>query len=725
MEFDHSTETISPDDTVTTITIGGTGGLVLPAGTTAQRPANTVGLIRYNTELAALEVNSGSGFGSVGGGGGGAPTDATYLTLSTNATLTNERTLAVGSTMVLSDAGAGGAATISKRYGGETWTTVASPAAGTMWRGMAYGNGTFVMLEGGTSSTAGIYSKDGGETWTSVTLPASMMWVGCAYGNGIFVAAGGLGSNSVITSPNGVTWTNQPAVLPNTDTHSFVAYANGAFFIASYNTTVMSRSYNGTQWFDSVLPASTTWQAAGGGDGYLVVVAGGNASAARSIDGGATFQAITLPAALEWRAVAYGDGTFVVIPSTTANNTAARSIDGGATWSSITLPSLQTWYDVVYANGMFIAVSINGFGARSLDGGATWSSFSIPFTGSYSVMYGDGRFVIGGIGTNTAYSLAGDANNAGGNLGSLMYADNSGINAAQNVGVLGENLWIAPSNFAATPSRGLSLFGREYGPPNGGRVMLAAIGPSGMDYPLQPSMWRQSVALWRPPGNATTVPGVFGFTAPTAGGTATARNVAVTNALTRSKRLAYVSSTTAGNYGGHYSTAAQWTVGTGTIGGFFYSCRFGVSDAALQTAARTFVGMTSSVAAPTNVDPATLTNAIGIGKNAADTNWFIYYGGSTAHARIDLGVNFPVNTTDIMDITLWSPPNQAGVVFYHATRITTTNQYESSGKLGPGTAGVTIPAATTLLTHRAWRNNNTAAAAVGIDVISVYIETDW
>jgi hypothetical protein len=247
-----------------------------------------------------------------------------------------------------------------------------------------------------------------------------------------------------------------------------------------------------------------------------------------------------------------------------------------------------------------------------------------------------------------------------------------------------------------------------------------------MDYTLQPAMWRQGIAIWRPPGNATTVPGVFGFAAPTAGGTATSRTVATTNALTRAKRLGYVSSTTAGNYGGHYSTTAQFTLGTGTnLGGFLYSCRFGVSDAAIQTAARHFVGVTSAVSAPTNVDPATLTNAIGIGKTAADTTWFIYYGGSTAQARISLGANFPVNNTDIIDLTLWSPPNQNGVVYYDVTRITATGQFNTSGKLGPGTAGTTLPANTTLLAHRVWRNNNTAAAAVGVDVISVYWETDW
>lgn len=48
-----------------------------------------------------------------GGGGGGAPADATYVTLTTNGTLTNERTLAVGTGLDLVDGGAGSTITIN------------------------------------------------------------------------------------------------------------------------------------------------------------------------------------------------------------------------------------------------------------------------------------------------------------------------------------------------------------------------------------------------------------------------------------------------------------------------------------------------------------------------------------------------------------------------------------------------------------------------------------
>ena len=328
--------------------------------------------------------------------------------------------------------------------------------------------------------------------------------------------------------------------------------------------------------------------------------------------------------------------------------------------------------------------------------------------------------------TGTVWRFAANVAVPGGTSGQLQYNNGTGLSGATNVSVDGGDLTLASNPSPSAPSAGnVKLVGKLVGG-SGGRMMPAALGPSGLSAIMQPAMFRQNVALWKPPGNSTTVPGVFGFNAPTAGGTATARNVATTNALTRARRLAYVSAATAGSYGGHYATSAQYTVGDGTgLGGFLYSCRFGASDAVFNNQARTFVGLSSSVAAPTNVDPIALANCIGIGNSAADSNWRICYGGNSAQTSVDLGTDFPINTTDLIELTLWSPSNQNGVVYYEVTRFTSTGQFVATGMFGPGTAGLTLPANTTLLAHRAWRNNNTVAAAVGLDISSVYIETDW
>ena len=62
MDFDYSTETITPDNTAL-LTIGGTGAIEVPSGTTANRPVTGLanGALRYNSDINDIEgyINSG------------------------------------------------------------------------------------------------------------------------------------------------------------------------------------------------------------------------------------------------------------------------------------------------------------------------------------------------------------------------------------------------------------------------------------------------------------------------------------------------------------------------------------------------------------------------------------------------------------------------------------------------------------------------------------------
>jgi hypothetical protein len=201
--------------------------------------------------------------------------------------------------------------------------------------------------------------------------------------------------------------------------------------------------------------------------------------------------------------------------------------------------------------------------------------------------------------------------------------------------------------------------------------------------------------------------------------------------FTRTRRLGYVSVATAAGFAGNFSTTAQWTTGNGTgLGGFFFSCRFGISDAAAVTGARAFVGLTSSVATPTNVEPSTLLNAIGLSQLSTDaTQLYLTSGGSAAQTAIPLGTNFPpmagVGAANgiAYDLTLFAAPSSNGIVGYMVERVGTA--FIATGTLTPATVGTQTPASTTLLAPRAWRCNNAQALSVGIDLINIYIESDY
>ena len=297
----------------------------------------------------------------------------------------------------------------------------------------------------------------------------------------------------------------------------------------------------------------------------------------------------------------------------------------------------------------------------------------------------------------------------------LVYSENGGVQVSSAESSTLATLTLPDTPSPTVPSDG---YGTIFIKKIAGRVMAAQIGPSGLDTTLQANLGGNKVAMWMPPGGSTTVPGVFGMAALTATGTATARPVAATNLLTRMTRLGYVSAATAAALTGAREAVAKFTTGAGPgLGGFFARYRFGVSDAAPVAGARMFIGLDALTAAPTNIDPSTKVNCIGVGQIGTSDNLHIIRGNATAKTPIDLGANFPANTNvGAYELSLFAPP--AGGCYWQVRRLNTT--FEATGFL-PSTE---IPIATQLLCHQLWRCNNATALAVGLDVCGIYIETD-
>lgn len=315
----------------------------------------------------------------------------------------------------------------------------------------------------------------------------------------------------------------------------------------------------------------------------------------------------------------------------------------------------------------------------------------------------------------------------GGNSGEIQFNSGGAFAGAANVEVHGGDLNLQTGT-PTTPTSGVKIFAKSLA----SRILPASMGPAGLDAALQPSIWRQKIATWRPIGaGSTAVPTVDGIVAFTATGTATARALATTNLLTRTRRLAYASAATAGSFAALHNTTAYYTTGDGAgLGGFFLSWRFAITDPAAVSGARMFCGISSSVAAATNAEPSSLTNSVGVAQLSTDsTQLFIVYGGSAAQTAIGLGTNFPpmagVGTTNgiLYDLTLFSPPSSNGVVHYMLERVGTT--FVASGTLTPATPGTQTPSNTTLMAPRIWRTNNATALAVNFDVVGLYAETDY
>jgi hypothetical protein len=288
------------------------------------------------------------------------------------------------------------------------------------------------------------------------------------------------------------------------------------------------------------------------------------------------------------------------------------------------------------------------------------------------------------------------------------------------IGDLGTD-YSAPSAVpSAPPSNHVTVFGES----NGGRIMPAFIGPSGLDSILQPHISRNKVLLVSPAGNSTTI-SIIGTAALTATGTATAANVAVTNVYTRMKKIEYlVTSAATTAVAGFHSTVAQYTLGgTSAFGGFHFICRFGPATGVTGVATRRlFVGMSSSVAAPTDVAIDSLTNMIGIGYDSNDTTFSVYYNDASGTAtKTSLGATIAVPTadrTDMYEVVLFNPPN-SNIITYQLLNL--SNGVQITGTIN----SVDIPAATTLLSPRGFASVGGTSSVVGFGLSSLYIETDY
>ena len=266
-----------------------------------------------------------------------------------------------------------------------------------------------------------------------------------------------------------------------------------------------------------------------------------------------------------------------------------------------------------------------------------------------------------------------------------------------------------------------------------GRETIATVNSDVWYCDYQPSLSKTRNVLWQPIGGSTTVPLALGISASTAVGTVTAATQATTNARTRSKRLSYVSAGTSGSLAGLYwpAAGAQFTIGNASnFGGFHAIFRFAIHPTTNPSGSRAFIGFSSGVAAPTNVDPATLTNCFGLAQVAGDTTWRIVYGGSAAQTPINLGTSIGDASVTYTPSTIWqlafyAPSNQNNVVEYELMNLATgLNSTRLSGTL-TGTAGTALPASTTYLAPRAWVCNNATATACTIEICSISIETDY
>ena len=194
--------------------------------------------------------------GSGGGGGSGAPTDATYVTLSNNGDLTAERVLTAGSSIALIDGGANGNATLNFIGG----LTPSGDLAGT-WVTPTVTDLTI------TGESAGTILKFDGTNWVKM-IPGdagSVLAVAASGTDLTFIAAaGGAPSNAtyIVQSLNG-TLTDERVITGGSAIGLVEGGANGNMTINFDGGTTPSGDLGGTWVTPQVNDLTITGESAG------------------------------------------------------------------------------------------------------------------------------------------------------------------------------------------------------------------------------------------------------------------------------------------------------------------------------------------------------------------------------------------------------------------------------------------------------------------------------
>jgi hypothetical protein len=293
----------------------------------------------------------------------------------------------------------------------------------------------------------------------------------------------------------------------------------------------------------------------------------------------------------------------------------------------------------------------------------------------------------------------------------------------QNSGAILDDNAVLQLPVAAIPSPPSGGNARLFIQDRAGREVQAWRGATGLEQInlAHPGVKAMRWAMAVPTGTTPSTQGI----ALTATGTATANSPAATNRYSRIGKLDYLVTTAATTaVAGVRMTPLLVTIGASSAGdgGFDFKLKWGPATGGATSTHRGFAGLTGSTTAPTDVEPSTLVNMVGMGWDAADANIQIMHNdGSGTATKIDLGSNFPVPSADRANyylLELYSPPGTTQIVGYRITDLL-------DGDVAAGLITTNLPSNSTLLAGRAWMSVGGTSSVIGIGFSSMTIETDY
>jgi hypothetical protein len=244
--------------------------------------------------------------------------------------------------------------------------------------------------------------------------------------------------------------------------------------------------------------------------------------------------------------------------------------------------------------------------------------------------------------------------------------------------------------------------------------------------------WMHDGLIWRPApeaGGANYWRGVFtAFPAATtlqgrgitlsATGTATAYTVANTNRITAIPAVeALVTTASTSAVAGLRINTLPFRLGQiGGAGGLYMRTLVRNATGGATTTTRGFFGLRGASTAPTDVNPSTLTNIVGLGWDSGDSSLSIMSNDGTGTAtKVPLGSDFPRPTADrsqAWDFTILS--DGLGNVYWAVESL-------ANGAMASGVINTDLPAANTLITYNSYISVGGTSSVIGVGLAMLEI----
>ena len=285
---------------------------------------------------------------------------------------------------------------------GVTWTGAGKTIFTTQGNGVVYGNGTWVAVGQGTNSIA--YSTDG-TTWTGLGLTVLTIGTNVTWNGQLFVAVGTgvVAANNIVYSYNGINWFSSS--FPSSTSINDIAYNpdNNSWLAGCTGTNSLMSSPNGVNWLPQGATAlgspvtSVAWGGPIGGVKYWVTTGTTAASTIAYSANGFTWTAPTNRFSSAGRYVTWTGTRFVATGAGGTTPIFSSSSTDITSWTGTGITVINAGQGITAAAGRLV---ISGSGSNNV--------FSAQGNGVVYGGAGVNRWVAVGSGVNTlAYSSDG------------------------------------------------------------------------------------------------------------------------------------------------------------------------------------------------------------------------------------------------------------------------------------------------------------------------------